>query len=72
MEFEFDPEKSKLNRTKHGIDFEKAQKLWLDTDRVLIPAKNLDEPRFLLIGRIGGKCWSAIDTIRKNAIRLNQ
>ena len=28
MEFEFDPNKSKANRAKHGIDFIKAQQLW--------------------------------------------
>ena len=30
MEFEFDPEKSQANQTKHGIDFLEAQLLWLD------------------------------------------
>jgi hypothetical protein len=31
MKFEFDPNKSASNKIKHGIDFEEAQKLWLDS-----------------------------------------
>ena len=70
MEFEFDPEKSETNKKKHGIGFDEAQKLWDDPDRIVIPAKDLDEPRFLLIGKIGRKYWSAVYTIRKEQIRL--
>jgi len=70
MEFEFDSAKSESNKNKHGVDFYEAQKLWDDPDRVVIPAKNLDEPRFLLIGKIRGKYWSAVYTIRKSTIRL--
>jgi len=32
--FEFDPDKSAANRAKHGIDFEAAQMLWIDDDRI--------------------------------------
>ena len=68
--FEFDPEKSKSNKTKHGIDFKEATKLWEDPERVLIPAKSIDEIRFLLIARIKSSYWSAIYTWRKNNIRI--
>ena len=34
MEFEFDQEKSEANKKKHGIDFDDAQKLWHDSDRI--------------------------------------
>ena len=37
---------------------------------MVVPAKNLDEPRFVLIAKIQEKYWSAIYTIRKNKIRL--
>ena len=30
MNFEYDENKSKSNKLKHGIDFEEAQKLWDD------------------------------------------
>ncbi len=70
MEFEFDPNKNKKNKEKHGIDFIEAQKLWEDPYRIEIPAKNLDEPRYLLIGKINDKYWAAIFTYRKNKIRI--
>ncbi len=72
MEFTFDPQKSRLNKEKHGIDFKEAQKLWEDPERLIIPAMDLDEPRFLLIGKMDNQYWSAIFTIRKTEIRLIQ
>ena len=68
--FEFDPEKSNTNQNKHGIDFIDAQKLWNDPDLLQIPAKNVDEPRYLIIGRIGDKHWSAVITYRGDVIRI--
>ena len=70
MEFEFDPNKSKANREKHGIDFLEAQKLWEDPYRIEIPAKKMDEPRFMLIGKIADQYWSAIFTYRLDKIRI--
>ena len=64
MEFEFDPNKSRANKQKHGIDFEDAQALWDDSDMIEIPARTIDEPRFLVIGTIAGKHWSAVITHR--------
>ncbi len=68
--FEFDERKSQTNHAKHGIDFAQAQELWLDDDLVEAPAKTGDEPRFVVIGRIGDKHWSAIITYRSETIRL--
>lgn len=70
MEFEFDPEKSVSNKRKHGIDFEEAQLLWVDPDRLEIPAKTKEEPRFVLIGSIQEKKWTAVFTYREEKIRL--
>lgn len=70
MQFEFDPEKSAANRIKHGIDFEEAQGLWNDAELLEIPAKTTDEPRFLVIGRIGEKHWTGIITYRSDNIRI--
>ena len=69
-QFEFDPEKSAKNKKKHGIDFIEAQSLWDDPDLLEVPAKTEDEPRFLVIGRIGSKHWSAIVTYRNYNIRI--
>lgn len=70
MSFEYDPRKSDLNRGKHGIDFNEAQLLWDDEAHLEIPAKNLDEPRFLVIGKVKGKHWSAVITYRGENIRI--
>ena len=70
MKFEYDPKKSKTNKEKHGIDFAKAQLLWEDPDLIEIPAKTIDEPRYLVIGRIGNKHWSGIMTYRSENIRI--
>ena len=70
MPFEYDPHKSDLNRAKHGIDFDEAQALWDDEAFLEIPARNLDEPRFLIIGKIEGKYWSAVITYRDGNIRI--
>ncbi len=68
--FEFDVAKSESNRIKHGIDFAEAQRLWNDPMLLEIPAKTEDEPRFLVIGLIDGKHWSAVMTYRGANIRL--
>ena len=68
--FEFDERKSQSNLKKHGIDFVQAQLLWLDPDLLEIPAKTVDEPRNLMIGRIGDNHWSAVITYRSESIRI--
>ena len=52
------------------VDFVKAQLLWLDPDLIVIPAKTEDEARFLVVGRISKKHWSAVITYRGENIRL--
>ena len=70
MRFEYDPEKSAQNKRKHGIYFEEAQSLWADPALVEIPARISDEARWLLIGKIDERHWSAIVTRRDENIRL--
>jgi len=70
VDFEFDDSKSQSNLAKHGINFLDAQELWTDPDRVEIPARIEGEARFLIIGKIAQKCWSAIITYRENRIRI--
>jgi len=70
VDSEFDHEKSKSNKQKHGIDFYEAQKLWDDPDFIEIPVKASDEPRFLVIGKISGKHWSGIVTYRTERTRI--
>lgn len=68
--FEFDAVKSKSNFAKHNIDFLEAQRLWNDPMLLEIPAKTEDEPRYLVIGVIDGRHWSAVITYRDANIRL--
>jgi len=70
LSFEFDEAKSQSNHSKHGIDFVEAQLLWLDSDLLEIPAKTIDEPRYLMIGKIGDQHWSAVVTHRGESIRV--
>ena len=68
--FEFDDAKSESNRKKHGIDFNDAQLLWTDPNLLLIPAKTDDEPRYLALGIIDQRHWSAVVTFRGENVRL--
>jgi uncharacterized DUF497 family protein len=70
MAFKYDPDKSAENKRKHRIDFEAAQRLWADAGLMEIPARTTDEPRWLLIGKIDEKHWSAVITRRGDNIRL--
>ena len=70
MEFEYDPGKSETNKVKHGLDFEEAQALWADPRLLEAPAKTEDEPRFVSVGKIGGRHWTAIWTPRGSVERL--
>jgi uncharacterized protein len=68
--FEFDPAKSQANKAKHGIDFAEAQALWDDPNLLEVPARTSDEPRFLIVGRLADKHWSAVVTYRADRIRI--
>jgi len=70
MEFEFDPRKSLANKARHGIDFSDAQQLWDDPGLVEVPARTSDEPRWLVVGRIGERYWSAVVTTRADRVRI--
>jgi uncharacterized DUF497 family protein len=70
VEFEYDPSNSAANADKHGINFTEAQALWQDSNRVEVPARAVDEPRWLVIGKIAEKPWSAVITYRSDKVRI--
>jgi uncharacterized DUF497 family protein len=70
MQFDWDNKKSASNKLKHGIDFEDAKKLWNDHSRIEIQASFPDEERFILIGKIKSKIWTAVYTIRDESVRI--
>lgn len=69
MKFEYDPEKSAINTSKHGLSLERAKDLWL-SPYLEIKAKTVNEERFMVIGKIDGKLYSCIYTMRGDKLRL--
>ncbi len=71
LSFEYDDNKSRQNLGKHGIDFDVAQSLWDDPYMLELPSKKATtEIRYLVIGTINQKHWSAIITYRGKNIRI--
>ncbi len=70
VEFEFDTNKSKANKEKHGIDFVEAQVLWADSYLLKTAVTQSDEERFRVIGKISGQHWSGFITYRKESVRI--
>ena len=71
MIFEYDKIKSSINKSKHNIDFEEAQKLWEDPYSFEIPSpQSEDEERYLVLGQINTKNYTAIITYRATNIRI--
>jgi uncharacterized protein len=69
--FDFDPAKSAANKAKHGIDFDDARALWKDKNRIELPSRDgSSETRWLVIGVIDDKRWTAIVTYRDAMTRL--
>ena len=71
MIFEYDKNKSKINKLKHNISFEEAKELWEDPYSFEIPSpQSEDEERFLVFGKINSKNYTAIITYRDTNIRI--
>jgi uncharacterized protein len=68
--FEFDNAKSAANKLKHGIDFVEAQALWADGKLLNVPTRFIGEVRWVAIGSIDGKQWTAVYTWREEAVRI--
>jgi uncharacterized protein len=69
VKFEFDPQKSAINKAKHGIDFIEAQVLW-KSKHVSLGAKDALEKRYMILGKIDREHWSAIITYRGGRFAL--
>ena len=71
MKFEYDENKSQINKEKHGIDFVDAQNLWKNEDALIIAANIVDEEvRYALISVFKDKCYTAIFTLRNEIYRI--
>lgn len=71
LKFEWDEDKARINRQKHGISFETAALVFEDEDRVEIfdEDHSIDEDRYITIG-MAGEVLFVVYTERKEAIRL--
>jgi len=71
MKFEYDENKSLINKEKHGMDFVDAQNLWQDENALIIPANIIgEETRYALISIFKNKCYTAIFTFRDEMYRI--
>lgn len=70
MIFEYDENKSLSNKSKHGIDFEQAKELWNDPYSFELPSLQNEEDRFLVLGQINLKNYTAIITYREMNVRI--
>ena len=59
------------NLAKHGIDFDEAQALW-DDDKCVTGSTFAggDDERWMVVGRIGDRLWTAVVTYREEVTRL--
>lgn len=54
MRFEWDPEKARTNRIKHGVSFETAMQVWRDPHAIFFVDDHVDgEERWHAIGVVG-------------------
>jgi hypothetical protein len=71
-DFEWDVAKDKINRAKHGVGFELAQRAFLDPFRVI--AEDLDhgeqEQRYFCFGKVDGAVATVRFTWRNGRIRI--
>ena len=70
--FEWDDTKDALNRVKHGVGFDEAQRAFLDPRRVVAvdEAHSAAEPRFFCLGCVDGRVMTVRFTLRGSNIRI--
>ena len=70
--FEWDEEKSELNKRKHGVDFKDATEVFKDLDRVIAhdEGHNQEEQRFYMIELVKGRVATIRFTYRGTYVRL--
>jgi uncharacterized DUF497 family protein len=72
MRCEWDENKNRLNREKHGVSFEEAAEAFADGRRLIAPdaAHSDRERRFLCYGMAGGTVLTVRFTLRDGVIRI--
>lgn len=72
MKFEWHTDKAESNYTKHGVTFEYAARVWLDSRRVVVADTRRDysEARHNAFGEIEGRVFVVSFTERDGVIRI--
>lgn len=70
--FEWDDSKAASNKAKHGVSFEDAVGVFLDSRRIEgeDDRRNYGEPRLTTYGYVDGRCLSVVYTMRGETGRL--
>jgi uncharacterized DUF497 family protein len=70
--FEWDPEKDALNREKHGVSFEEAQRAFADPRRVIETddGHSAAEDRYFCYGNVDGEILTVRFTERGKTTRI--
>ncbi|MFH1428803.1 MAG: BrnT family toxin [Candidatus Margulisiibacteriota bacterium] len=69
MEIQYDKEKSKSNKAKHGVDFEEVKQIW-NNPYVEFSARSNYENRYAAIGYINKKLYTCIFCLRGDSARI--
>ena len=71
MDFEWDSAKERANRTKHGVDFRTAAKVFLDPYVIEFDDRGArGELRFGAIGLVDGRMLFVTYTMRGDVVRI--
>ncbi len=72
VRFQWDVQKDKKNREKHGVSFELAQYAFADSNRIIAEDLNHSqkEKRYYCFGKVGDGIITARFTYRGNVIRI--
>lgn len=71
MKFDWDRDKAKANRAKHGVDFEQARNFEFDTANIFEDdSEGYGEERFIGFGFIGNRIHCIVYTMREGDVRV--
>ena len=69
---EFDPEKDRSNRAKHGLSLAMGERVIGDPNALRLPDETMDygEERWIAIGLVQGTVHIAVYTVRAGRVRM--
>ncbi len=72
VDFEWDENKDKVNKEKHGVSFAFAQLAFIDNKRIILEdlEHSVDEKRYYCLGRVSDGILTVRFTYRSNKIRI--